>query len=330
MLIPPDHLDEEPSILKRIRSGQAFEHFETVRRRKDGALLDISLTVSPIRNDQGEVVGASKIARDISHRKRNEEALRQAQRLLADRAGQLEQAVAERTAELSATNKQLEAFAYSVAHDLRAPVRSMEGFSSMLLEEAGASLSEAGQDFAKRINRAAQFMDALLTDLLTFSSTAQQRIELTPVRLETVVQSVVSRLEKEIQETNARVENAGPWPTVLAHESTLGQVLFNLVSNALKFVAPGAPPVVRMRAEEASPGQERWVRVWVEDEGIGIAPDYQEQIFRLFTRLHGQQYPGTGVGLAIVQKGIERMGGRVGVESAPDRGSRFWFELRRG
>ena len=330
MLIPPDHLDEERSILERIRSGQAFDHFETVRCRKDGALLDISLTVSPIRNDRGEVVGASKIARDISHRKRNEEALRQAQTLLADRAGQLEQAVAERTVELSATNKQLEAFAYSVAHDLRAPVRSMEGFSAMLLEEAGASLSEAGQDFAKRINRAAQFMDSLLMDLLTFSSTAQQRVELAPVKLETVVKSVLSRLEKDIQETNARVETSGPWPTVLAHEPTLGQVLFNLVNNALKFVAPETRPVVQVRAEEVPSGEEGRVRVWVEDEGIGIAPEHQEQVFRLFARLHGEQYPGTGVGLAIVQKGIERMGGRVGVESAPGQGSRFWFELRRG
>jgi len=355
MLIPPDHLAEEPSILERIRRGESIDHYETVRRRKDGELLDVSLTVSPIRNDQGEVVGASKIARDISHRKRNEEALRQAQTLLADRAEQLEQAVVERTAELSATNKQLEAFAYSVAHDLRAPVRSMEGFSAMLLEEAGASLSEAGQDFANRINRAAQFMDSLLMDLLTFSSTAQQRIELAPVKLETVVKTVLSRLEKDIQETNACVKTSGPWPTVLAHESTLGQVLFNLVSNALKFVSPGVSPIVHVRAEEVPFGvqpsgcldedtlkrgqqtgaltdpvrRERWVRVWVEDKGIGIAPAHQEQVFRLFTRLHGDQYPGTGVGLAIVQKGMERMGGRVGVESALDQGSRFWFELRR-
>lgn len=336
MLIPSDHLAEEPTILKRIRRGESINHYETVRRRKDGTLLDISLTVSPMRNDQGQVVGASKIARDISHRRRNEEALRQAQALLADRAAQLEQAVIERTAELTATNRQLEAFAYSVAHDLRAPVRAMEGFSAMLLDEDGASLSETGLDFAKRINRAAQFMDTLLTDLLTFSSTAQQRVELAPVRLKAVVESVLSRLEKEILETNASVKTSGSWPTVLAHESTLGQVLFNLVSNALKFVGPEALPAVRVRAEEVSPNKAegeplsgRWVRVWVEDKGIGIEPDYQQQIFKLFTRLHSDRYPGTGVGLAIVQKGIERMGGRVGVESTPGQGSRFWFELRK-
>ena len=324
MLIPPERLDEEPGILERIHRGEALEHYETVRRRKDGTLLDISLTVSPIRDSEGHIIGASKIARDISQRKRNDEALRQAQAQLADRAAQLEEAVSERTGELLATNKQLEAFVYSIAHDLRAPLRSMQGFSAMLVEEEAAGLSENGRDFANRINRSAQFMDALLQDLLAFSRISQRPIDLAPVGLEAVVQSVLPRLEKEIQEKNARVESVGPWPIVRAHEPALGQVLFNLISNALKFTRPDVPPFIRVRAE----AKDRFVRVWVEDNGIGIAPDYREQIFRLFIRLHGQKYPGTGIGLAIVQKGVERMGGRVGVESTPGQGSRFWFELR--
>ena len=233
--------------------------------------------------------------------------------------------VTERTSELTATNKQLEAFVYSIAHDLRAPLRAMQGFSTMLVEEAGAALNETGKDYADRINKSAQFMDALLSDLLAFSRISQQRVELTSVNLETVVESVLSRLQKDIQEKNARVESSGPWPVVLAHEPTLAQVLFNLASNALKFVAPDVPPLVRLRAEE----QAEFIRVWVEDNGPGIAPDHQDQIFRLFTRLDGEKYAGTGIGLAIVQKGVERMGGRVGVESAPGQGSRFWFELRK-
>jgi len=134
---------------------------------------------------------------------------------------------------------------------------------------------------------------------------------------------VLSRLQKDIQEKNARVENQGPWSDVLAHERTLAQVLFNLTSNALKFVVPGVPPVVRLRAEDRG----EFLRLWVEDNGPGIAPEYQDQIFRLFARLNGEKYPGTGLGLTIVQKGVERMGGRVGVDSAPGQGSRFWFEL---
>jgi signal transduction histidine kinase len=140
------------------------------------------------------------------------------------------------------------------------------------------------------------------------------------------VESVLLRLQKEIQEKNARVESVGPWPVVRAHEPTLTQVVFNLMNNALKFAVPGVAPVVRLRSEERG----EFVRVWVEDNGIGIAPNHQDQIFKVFTRLQGEKYPGTGIGLAIVQKGVERMGGRVGVESANGQGSRFWLELRQG
>jgi signal transduction histidine kinase len=233
--------------------------------------------------------------------------------------------VSERTAQLTATNKQLEAFIYSVAHDLRAPLRAMQGFSSLLVQEAGPTLSQTGQDYAQRINKSAQLMDAMLIDMLAFSRISQQRLELTSVNLEIVVETVLHRLETDITERNARVELCGPWPLALGHEPMVAQVLSNLIANALKFVAPATAPVVRLHAQENSD----FIRVWVEDNGVGIEPRHQEQIFRLFNRLHGEKYPGTGIGLAIVQKAIERMGGRVGVESAVGQGSRFWIDLRR-
>ncbi len=261
---------------------------------------------------------------DISERKQAEAALLQSREEISRHAATLEEQVIERTTELTATNQQLEAFVYTIAHDLRAPLRSMQGFAAMLVEEAGTALSPTGRDFANRINKSAKFMDALLQDLLAFSCIAQEQIQLKAVNLETSVQSVLARLEGEIQEKNGRVEIAGPWPTVLAHETTLDQVLTNLISNAVKFAAPGTPPHIRLRAEE----HDGFIRVWVEDNGIGVAPYHQSQIFRLFTRLHGDKFPGTGIGLAIVQKGVERMSGNVGLESAPDQGSRFWFTLR--
>jgi signal transduction histidine kinase len=260
---------------------------------------------------------------EIIERKRIEEALHRAQEELAKRAGELEQLVGERTAELTSTNQQLEAFAYSVAHDLRAPLRAMQGFSMMLLAEEGTILNEVGKDYCRRISRAAQFMDSLLCDLLAFSRISQGNVEMSSVDLQSVVESVVANLQASIKENGARVECIGPWPTVLAHRATLTQVLMNLASNALKFVA-GKPPLVRLRTEEAG----QFVRIWIEDNGIGIEPAYQDKIFRLFTRLNGEKYPGTGIGLAIVQKGVERMGGRAGMESALNQGSRFWFELR--
>ncbi|HEY5914200.1 MAG TPA: PAS domain S-box protein, partial [Verrucomicrobiae bacterium] len=342
-LVPPECVDEEQGILGRIRHGESIAHYETVRQGRGGVLIHVSLTASPIRNESGEVVGASTIARDITERRRAEASLREAQAQLADRAGQLEQAVTDRTAELTATNKQLETFIYSIAHDLRAPLRAMQGFSSMLVQEAGETLTETARDYAQRISKAAQFMDSLLIDLLGFSRISQQRLELAPVNLEEVIASVLPRLEQDIQEKNARVEAPGPWPVVLGHAPVLEQVLVNLLNNALKFVAPGTRPRIRLWAEpvpapasspaaidsQPSTPDPQLVRIWVEDNGIGIPAGQHEHVFRLFNRLHGDKFPGTGIGLAIVQKAVERMGGNVGVESFPGQGSLFWIDLRR-
>jgi signal transduction histidine kinase len=307
--------------------GVMIQVTETAKLHEQTVAMTEALMLGLVRQD--ELIEAAdssnaQLQEQISERKEAEEALHRAQAQLSDRAGQLEGLVAERTAELNATNQQLEAFVYSIAHDLRAPLRSMQGFSELLVEDTGTTLSTSGRNFANRINHSAQFMDALLSDLLAFSRISQQRVELIPVNLETIVESVVSRLQADIHEKAARVERSGPWPFVQAHEPTLIQVLYNLVSNALKFVVPGVPPLVRLRAEQRN----EFVRLWVEDNGIGIAPDYRSQIFGLFTRLHGEKYQGTGIGLAIVQKGVERMGGQVGVESTPGQGSRFWIELR--
>jgi signal transduction histidine kinase len=266
-----------------------------------------------------------KLHTEIAERKKTQHALQGAQELLADRADELERAVAERTRELIATTKQMEAFVYSIAHDLRAPLRSMQGFSTMLMEDEETILSNMGKEYAARIITSARQMDRLLADLLAFSRVAQHRVELTPINLSEVIATAVSLLESEINGKGARVEAPGPWPQVLAYEPTLIQVLINLIGNALKFTAPGVAPKVRVWAEEKGDV----VRVWVEDNGIGISPNHQHQIFKLFTRINGEQFRGTGVGLAIVEKGVERMGGHTGVESEAGSGARFWFELRK-
>ena len=333
ILIPPERVEDERDILERIRRGESVARYETLLQPKEGVRIDVSLTAAPIRNVQGQIIGVSTIAHDISARKRAEESLRQAQAQLANRAGLLEQAVSERTADLTAANKQLETFIYSVAHDLRAPLRAMGGFASVLVQEAGDSLNETGKGYAQRISDTAQFMDELLIGILNFSRISQQRLQLTPVNLGAVVASVVVRLEQDIQARNARLEASGPWPVVLAHQPVLEQALFNLLNNALKFVPPEIPPTIRLWSElvssDPAPSDPQRVRVWVEDNGIGIAPEHQDQVFRLFNRLHGDRFPGAGVGLAIVQKAIERLGGNVGVQSMPGQGSRFWIDLQK-
>ncbi|HEX3720756.1 MAG TPA: chemotaxis protein CheB [Verrucomicrobiae bacterium] len=327
--------DEEASRLafEELRREGSARYENLPFKTKSGDKREVEVVMNMYEEDDHRVIQCN--VRDIAWRREGDRALREAQSRLSNQAAELESLVAERTGELTEANNQLETFVYTIAHDLRAPLRAMEGFAAMLLEEASTSLSERARDFARRISKSAKFMDFLLADLLAFSRVSQGPIDLVPVDLGALAKAVVSRLEKEIQEKNARIEMVGPWPTALAHEQTLGQVLFNLLSNSLKFTAPNTPAVVKVRAEEISRsdgdrnGEENWVRVWVEDNGIGIAPEHQGQIFRVFTRLHGEHYPGTGIGLAIVQKGVERMGGRVGLESAPGQGSRFWFELRK-
>jgi len=261
--------------------------------------------------------------RDITVRKQLENSLRDADLKLSRHAAELENLVNVRTAELRQSNQQLERFIYSIAHDLRAPLRSMQGFAQLLVLEHAERLSQPGRDCTKRIMKAAQMMDQLLVDLLEFSLVSKQEMQLAPVALETVVQSALTGCENEIIESEAQIESHSPWPAVVAHATTLRQVLVNLIGNAVKFVA-GKPPQVQLRSEERPNGI---VRIWVEDNGIGIPMEFHERIFQVFQRLHTTSYAGTGIGLAIVQKGMDRMSGRVGLDSTPGEGSRFWIEL---
>jgi PAS domain S-box-containing protein len=323
MLIPPDRIGEEPQILARVRRGRAIEHYETVRCRKDGTRLDISLTISPVRDERGKIIGVSKIARDISGRKRVEEDLRQAQMKLREHAASLEKTVADRTVELRAINEQLEAFVYSIAHDLRAPLRTMIAFPELLITEYAPGMNETANEMLRRIQRASQFMDKLLVDLLAYGRAARGEISLAPVSLQKVWKNALFQCAGEIEKRDAQIETVNPLPKVQAHETTLGQCLANLLGNALKFVPPESQPQIRFSAEERG----GFVRLSVEDNGIGISADQHERIFNVFERVHGGRYPGTGIGLSIVRKGIERMGGKVGVQSVPEEGARFWIDL---
>lgn len=468
VLIPPERQAEEPGILARLRKGERIDHYETIRRRKDGADVHVSLTVSPIKDGMGKIVGASKIARDITEQKRaalNQNVLfelactvnravklpeiyeaaltaicrtqnasraaillcdakrkmrfkawrglsdeyrrsveghspwrrddsapqpvciedvakadlsenlravvaREGIRALAflpitsegrllgkfmiyydtprhftaeelqptqtiinqvafaierQKAGEdLERTVNERTASLREAIAQMEEFSYSVSHDLRAPVRAMQCYAEVLSEDYGAQLDDTGKKYLDRIIDGGRRMDRLILDILTYSRLTRREIELHPVSLDELTRELV-RQHFDLGAARGEIIVEGRLLNVLGHEPSLAQAISNLLNNAVKFVHPGTPSKVRIRTEQRNAE----VRLWVEDNGIGIKPEYHHRLFSVFERIHPEKnYEGTGIGLAIVRKAAERMGGKVGVESDGVNGSRFWIQLR--
>lgn len=249
-------------------------------------------------------------------RQRNLAALERANALL-------ESKVAERTESLTRANRELDAFAYTISHDLRAPLRGMQGYATAIEEDYGAELPEEALQALRRIGAAAERMNQLIEDILAYARLAREELSVRPVALSSVVERARRQLPPECAPASVTVD--GVAGEVLAHPVALQQAVLNLLSNGCKYAEPGRPNEVRVRSESSGDR----VRLWVEDNGIGIAPEHQARIFQPFERLHGiESYAGTGIGLAIVARAIERMGGDYGVESALGRGSRFWIELK--
>jgi len=316
ILIPPELQVEEPDILRRLRAGERIDHFETIRRRKDGSVVNISLTVSPVRDADGRIVGASKIARDITE-------LCKARETVAKSHENLEKLVAERTSSLQQAVAQMEEFSYTVSHDLRAPVRAIKGFAQALVEDCDHLLNAKGRNYLERIIRGTSRMEQLIHDVLTYSRVARSQTLRGRVSVQKLVQDVISQFP-ELQPTHAEIIIREPLDEVLAHEPSLAQAVSNLLTNSAKFVAHGVHPKIQVRTERINGA----VRLWITDNGIGINPKYHSRLFGMFERVHQDPtYEGTGIGLAIVRKAAEKMGGRVGVESDGVSGSSFWIEL---
>jgi PAS domain S-box-containing protein len=419
LLIPQDRQEEEPKILERLARGERVDHFETVRRCKDGTLLDISLTISPVKDPDGRIIGASKIARDITPRKEFERRLAEQAHLLdmtgdaiigrdrADRivywnraaeelygftreeaigqishellrtefpeplpmiletlwrdgrwSGELSHAsrsgsriitlsrwVAERDddgelirvlesnnditervhmqQELRRANLDLEQFAYSASHDLQEPLRTIKIYSELLTGEHVSSRSVESAEFLGYLRDAATRMELLVRDLLAYAKINETEKPLASVSGNEALAAALGNLAGTIAESGAEITSE-ELPLVRIHETHLQQLFQNLIGNSIKYASPHRVPVIRVAVRRE---KESWI-FSVQDNGIGIASGYKEQIFGLFTRLHNSdEYSGTGIGLAICQRIVDRYRGRIWVESEPGRGSTFYFSI---
>jgi PAS domain S-box-containing protein len=427
-LAAPGRGDEMPRILERVRRGEAINHYETVRATKDGRLLDVSLTISPVRDDAGHVIGASKIARDITQQKAHERALRDSEARLnialeaggmgawewnieqskvtwspqleaihglptgtfggtledfqrdihpEDRGrvfeaiqaavesgndyrveyrfvrpdgsigwlearGRLmsaprrmvgicqdisdrkdtEHALVSQAELLSRSNADLREFAYIASHDLQEPLRNVSTFTQLLERRYRGQLDSDAETFIKYIVDSAVRMTQLIRDLLAYSQVIHSDEPASgEVALREPVEWALNNLRSAIEESGAVVET-DMLPTLRCNKSELAQVFQNLISNAIKYRSADTPRI-HITSHKDEPG---WV-ILVRDNGIGIAPEYHEKVFGVFRRLHGTDYAGTGIGLAICKKIVEKHGGRIWVESESGQGSVFKFSI---
>ena len=309
--IPSVHPDDRERVAaewaQASRDGKPFTQ-EYRFLRKNGEVLWVLGHATPEGPKPGEPAGFIGTMTKITKRKLAEEQLEQSK------------------AALQLSYKELETFSYTVSHDLRAPLRSMHRFADLLLDEFGATLGPDGQEYAKRIAQAAGQMDVLIQDLLAYSQLGKREVRLEAVQLGAVLAEVLRQLEGDIAASRAEILVAEPLPAITGEPVLVAQILVNLISNAIKFVAPGVRPRIRIGADDSRED----IRLWIEDNGIGISGEYHPKLFRVFERLvRGSDYPGTGIGLAIVRRAVERLGGRVGLESGEGQGSRFWVEFLR-
>jgi PAS domain S-box-containing protein len=284
---------------------------------RNGTEWPIEDSAAPIYGPDQTMAGVVLVFHDATERRR-------AAKLLMNHAAELEQKVLARTVELQRTINELEAFSYTVSHDLRAPLRAMQGYSRALLEDFSDKWGEEERGFLTRIAKASERLDVLIHDLLTYSKLNKERQAIVPVNLDQLLQDILTQYPT-FQDPAFSFEVQRPLPSVMGNESGLTQAISNLLTNAVKFADPLRPPKIKIWAESSG----FTVKLWVEDNGIGIAPENHLRIFKMFEQVDARKYEGTGMGLAIAKKAVESMQGTIGIESALGIGTKIWIELLR-
>ncbi len=261
---------------------------------------------------------------EVAARKEAERALRETQDELANTNRALEQRVQERTRRLQETIQELEAFSYTVSHDLRAPLRAIYGYSDVLHDVAGHKLTADERQYLHRISRAGHRLDHMIKDVLRYTRVSRAEVVLEPIDIGIVVREIIAQ-NPGLRGDMTHIAIHDPLGRVLASELLLTQCISNLLLNAVKFMATDVTPRVRIFSEHRGP----IIRLWIEDNGIGIEPGHLSRLFGKFERFHPTgAFDGNGIGLAIVKRAVHRLGGDVGVESTPGVGSRFWLDLQ--
>jgi PAS domain S-box-containing protein len=318
VLLPRDRIEEESDILARISRGQNVNHFDTVRVRKRGTHIDVSLTISPIRNHKGAIVGASKVARDITRRKSDELEIRN---LNED----LEKRIAKRTEQLEVTNKELETFSYSISHDLRTPLRHIAGFARILLNDFSPVMVVEAREHLQRIEDATQRMGLLIDALLKMAVLRRQPLRRDQIELNPIVDAVIAVLQTECDGRDVEWRIA-KLPALDCDPILMAQVFQNLLGNALKYSRVRARSVIEVDSIQR-PGKP--AVIFVRDNGAGFEMRYAERLFGVFQRLHtDSEFEGTGVGLATVHRIIQKHGGMIWAEAELNHGATFYFALQ--
>jgi PAS domain S-box-containing protein len=322
MLHPEDFEASREHWCECVRIGEPFSTEFRLQGRNQGYHWFIC-RASPIRDEHGTLTKWFGACTDVNDLKQANAALTQSERRMKGLNLELERRVEERTRRLRETINDLDHFSYSITHDLRAPLRAMQGFARMLFDDCADCLRPKSVDLIRKIMAAAERMDTLIQDTLNYGKILRSEFTLRPVDAKAALREIIE-FYPQFTPSGARITLEGDFPLVEADEGPLTQCFSNILGNAIKFVAPGTTPEVKIWAEV----RDGRVRMCFQDNGIGIPKEYQARIFDMFQRLD-RRYEGTGIGLAIVRKAAERMGGQVGVNSQPGKGSCFWLELAR-